>query len=109
METIEANLTKLMKNPTENSKAIRMLAKFRYDIDGEKIQYPNEAGELILFEPSKAELKFYEEKTKTKSILAHQGESLKFEYYFWAFFLVTCNILGLITPFKKKKISISYK
>lgn len=82
---------------------MHFLAKYRYRVDGTKITYPNEAGEPVVFEPSKEEHDAFNLEIQARAFYARAEKSLKFEFYIWLFFLTGCNIAGLTIPVARKR------
>jgi hypothetical protein len=90
-----------MNDPQANSEKIYWLAKMRFGLDGKRIEYPNEHGQIVIHEPTEKEREQFEKMEKTKYLLKQSVISLERAAYLWISILVIGTIIGIALPVKK--------
>jgi len=101
---LEKSYSELIQSPKLNLKSINLIVHMRYDIDGKKLKYVNESGQLVPYEPSPQVIESKRNAAHYKKLGKNSIESLKNAAYVWLVLMLSGLVLGIFTPVKKQEV-----
>lgn len=87
---------------SSKSKLSKQYARDRYLYEGIKEQYFSETGKALLYEPTKEDLEFRDNKLRAKQMWDDNKKTLPFKLSYWIVVTISGCLLGLLTPIQKQ-------